>query len=75
MKKEGFRGFFHGLTSTISREMPGYFFFFGGYEGMKTFLTPPNTKPEDIGKIFTIHFPALIKKSLFRTKIIFLVNH
>lgn len=33
IKKEGLPGLFRGLTPTLAREMPGYFFFFGGYEG------------------------------------------
>ena len=29
---------YRGLTSTLMREMPGYFFFFGGYEGARELL-------------------------------------
>ncbi|XP_071979590.1 mitochondrial ornithine transporter 1-like [Engystomops pustulosus] len=32
LKTEGVCGFFRGLSSTWLREIPGYFFFFGGYE-------------------------------------------
>ncbi|XP_077361407.1 solute carrier family 25 member 15b isoform X3 [Festucalex cinctus] len=32
MKNEGPQGFFQGLTTTIAREVPGYFCFFGAYE-------------------------------------------
>ena len=32
-RQEGVVGFFHGLVPTLVREMPGYFFFFGAYEG------------------------------------------
>lgn len=32
-RQEGLSGFFKGLFPTLVREMPGYFFFFGGYEG------------------------------------------
>lgn len=35
MQTEGLRGLFRGLVPTLAREMPGYFFFFGGYEGEK----------------------------------------
>lgn len=35
LKKEGVRGLYNGLTSTIAREMPGYFAFFFGVEGTK----------------------------------------
>ncbi|KAM4019363.1 mitochondrial ornithine transporter 1-like [Anomaloglossus baeobatrachus] len=32
LKTEGIYGLFRGLSSTWLREIPGYFFFFGGYE-------------------------------------------
>ncbi|KAG7271070.1 hypothetical protein CRUP_026002 [Coryphaenoides rupestris] len=32
MRTEGPAGFFQGLTTTIAREVPGYFCFFGAYE-------------------------------------------
>lgn len=38
LKAEGIPGLFRGLSSTFAREMPGYFFFFGGYEGCREFL-------------------------------------
>lgn len=34
----GIRGFYRGLGSTFIREMPGYFFFFGSYEGTRELL-------------------------------------
>lgn len=34
LKQEGIQGFYRGFVPTIAREMPGYFFFFGGYEGI-----------------------------------------
>lgn len=37
-QQEGFLGFYRGLGPTMAREMPGYFFFFGGYEGTREFL-------------------------------------
>lgn len=37
-KQEGVLGFYRGLGPTLAREMPGYFFFFGGYEGTREFL-------------------------------------
>lgn len=37
-KNEGILGFYRGLGPTLAREMPGYFFFFGGYEGTREFL-------------------------------------
>lgn len=39
VQSEGIAGLFRGLTSTMAREMPGYFFFFGGYELAKDMLT------------------------------------
>lgn len=33
IRKDGLTGLFRGLVPTLFREMPGYFFFFGGYEG------------------------------------------
>lgn len=38
IQTNGFRGLFCGLTPTFMREMPGYFFFFGGYEGARELL-------------------------------------
>lgn len=32
MRTDGPAGFFQGLTTTVAREVPGYFCFFGGYE-------------------------------------------
>ncbi|CAH2016490.1 unnamed protein product [Acanthoscelides obtectus] len=49
LKNEGIKGMFRGLTPTLAREMPGYFFFFGGYEGTRELLRGQNEKKEDIG--------------------------
>lgn len=38
IKREGVFGLYNGLTSTIAREMPGYFAFFGGIESTKKLL-------------------------------------
>jgi solute carrier family 25 ornithine transporter 2/15 len=46
IRSEGFRGLFHGLTPTFTREMPGYFCFFFAYEMSRELLTPE-------GKFFT----------------------
>lgn len=35
IRSEGPQGLFRGLVPLLVREMPGYFFFFGGYEGNK----------------------------------------
>ena len=40
---------FRGLTSTMAREMPGYFFFFGGYELSKSFLASHPDERESLG--------------------------
>ncbi|KAI1280601.1 Mitochondrial ornithine transporter 1 [Halotydeus destructor] len=52
LKREGIPGMFRGLTSTMAREMPGYFCFFGGYEVSKDFLT--HGKPDDATLMQTI---------------------
>lgn len=49
LKDQGMRGLFTGLSSTIAREMPGYFFFFGGYEVTRELLAKPNENRDDIG--------------------------
>lgn len=38
LKQDGLPGLYKGLVSTIFREMPGYFAFFGGIEGTKKLL-------------------------------------
>ena len=50
LQKEGIQGLYKGLTSTMLREMPGYFFFFGGYEFTRSFFIPKSGNKEDIGK-------------------------
>lgn len=47
---KGLLGFFQGLTSTWLREVPGYFFFFGGYEVSRSFFTQAGKVKEDLGK-------------------------
>ncbi|KAK7097389.1 mitochondrial ornithine transporter 1-like [Littorina saxatilis] len=54
LRNEGIRGLYKGLTSTFMREMPGYFFFFGGYEISRVLLTPPGKKKDEIGALRTI---------------------
>ncbi|KAM4699846.1 mitochondrial ornithine transporter 1-like [Discoglossus pictus] len=51
VKQEGPLGFYNGLTSTICREMPGYFFFFGGYELSRTFFASNGKSKEELGPI------------------------
>jgi len=38
IQQEGLIGFYKGLTPLLLREVPGYFMFFGGYEGTKKLL-------------------------------------
>ena len=52
LRTDGVPGLFRGLTSTFSREMPGYFFFFGSYEASRYLLTPPGKTKDDIGNQF-----------------------
>ena len=52
LKNEGVPGLFKGLTSTMFREMPGYFFFFGGYELSKSAIT--RGRPNEAGLLETI---------------------
>ncbi|CAH8503417.1 unnamed protein product [Schistosoma turkestanicum] len=53
-KEKGFKGFTCGLSATFAREMPGYFFFFGGYEACRTLMTPANGRKEDLSSIKTV---------------------
>lgn len=49
-QSEGPLGFFQGLTSTWLREVPGYFFFFGGYEVSRSFFLQAGQSKEELGK-------------------------
>ena len=49
LKTDGVTGLFRGLVPTFFREMPGYFFFFGGYEVCRHMLTPPGKTKDEIG--------------------------
>lgn len=61
LKSEGILGLYKGLTSTFMREMPGYFFFFGGYEISRHLLTPAGKKKDEIGEYFSfVIFSPLI---------------
>lgn len=57
LRNEGVPGLFRGLTSTMAREMPGYFFFFGGYELAKRKLTNNGTIE---ASTFSSFLPSLI---------------
>ncbi|XP_077625081.1 LOW QUALITY PROTEIN: mitochondrial ornithine transporter 1-like [Crocuta crocuta] len=49
-RKDGFLGFYHGLSSTLLQEVPGYFFFFGGYELSRSFFASGRSK-EELGPV------------------------
>ncbi|GFY56609.1 mitochondrial ornithine transporter 1, partial [Trichonephila inaurata madagascariensis] len=53
-KSEGILGFFRGFGVTVLREMPGYFFFFGGYELSRNLLTPKGKSKDEIGLLRTV---------------------
>ncbi|XP_058404088.1 mitochondrial ornithine transporter 1 isoform X5 [Diceros bicornis minor] len=50
LRKDGPLGFYHGLSSTLLREVPGYFFFFGGYELSRSFFASGRSK-DDLGPV------------------------
>ncbi|CAH2063379.1 unnamed protein product, partial [Iphiclides podalirius] len=75
-RRYGIQGLFRGLVPTIMREMPGYFFFFGGYEGTRELLAKSGQSKEDIGffktmvagavggcVLWTVIFPTDVIKS------------
>jgi len=65
VKREGPLGFFQGLQSTIFREMPGYFVFFGAYEGVRTLLAPPGKNKEECGPLRTMAAGAVAGVALW----------
>ncbi|MFH4976703.1 hypothetical protein AB6A40_003412 [Gnathostoma spinigerum] len=48
-RKQGIRSLFYGLSPTLAREVPGYFFFFGAYETSRYYFTVPGKTKDDIG--------------------------
>jgi len=54
LKTEGVPGMFRGLTATLTREMPGYFFFFMAYEFSREMLRSPGQSKDDIGALKTV---------------------
>ncbi|XP_062045729.1 mitochondrial ornithine transporter 2 [Lepus europaeus] len=46
LRKDGPLGFYYGLSSTLLQEVPGYFFFFGGYELSRSFFASGRSKDE-----------------------------
>ncbi|XP_019903682.3 mitochondrial ornithine transporter 1-like [Esox lucius] len=51
LKTDGPQGLFQGMTSTWLREVPGYFFFFGGYEISRTLFTKPGQSKDELDAI------------------------
>ncbi|XP_006002819.1 solute carrier family 25 member 15a [Latimeria chalumnae] len=51
LHNEGPLGFYQGLSSTLLREMPGYFFFFGGYELSRTLFTSSGKTKAELGPV------------------------
>uniref|UniRef100_A0A915CQF8 Pre-mRNA-processing factor 19 n=1 Tax=Ditylenchus dipsaci TaxID=166011 RepID=A0A915CQF8_9BILA len=75
-RARGYRAFFVGMTPTLLREVPGYFFFFGGYETCRYFFSTDGKSKNEIGVVRTaisgsvggmllwsIIFPADVVKS------------
>ena len=65
LRSDGILGFYRGIQSTVLREVPGYFVFFGGYEGTRYLLANPGQKVDDIGEFFRRKFR---RTNLRRTK-------
>ncbi|XP_030056281.1 mitochondrial ornithine transporter 1 [Microcaecilia unicolor] len=51
IRTDGPLGFYQGLSSTLFREMPGYFFFFGGYELSRSLFASGGKSKEELGPI------------------------
>lgn len=58
LRTDGPLGFYHGLSSTLLREVPGYFFFFGGYELSRSFFASGRSKDE-LGKRACLRFDGV----------------
>lgn len=54
LRTQGIPGLFNGLTSTIVREMPGYFAFFGGIEGTKMLLSRYTSIKDDSHPLMSV---------------------
>uniref|UniRef100_A0A0R3PE85 Mitochondrial ornithine transporter 1 n=1 Tax=Angiostrongylus costaricensis TaxID=334426 RepID=A0A0R3PE85_ANGCS len=52
-RDKGIRGFFVGMTPTLAREVPGYFFFFGSYETSRYLFSKEGQHKDDIGLVKT----------------------
>ena len=54
LNTEGVPGLYRGLTATFVREIPGYFFFFLAYEGVRELLKPEGGSRGDVGALGTV---------------------
>lgn len=55
LRTDGPMGLYHGLSSTLLREVPGYFFFFGGYELGRSFFTRTGKSKDELGMKMIYH--------------------
>jgi solute carrier family 25 ornithine transporter 2/15 len=67
LKTEGIRGMYRGLPPTVAREMLGYFFFFGVYEGVREAVRKEGQTKEEIGMAKTILAGGLAGQALWTT--------
>ncbi|XP_044928239.1 mitochondrial ornithine transporter 1-like isoform X2 [Mustela putorius furo] len=51
LRKDGALGFYHGLSSTLLREVPGYFLFFGGSELSRSFFFASGRSKDELGPV------------------------
>ncbi|XP_069496145.1 mitochondrial ornithine transporter 1-like [Ambystoma mexicanum] len=49
LRTDGPMGLYQGLSSTLLREVPGYFFFFGGYELARSFFLSGEKSKDELG--------------------------
>lgn len=61
LRDEGMVGIFRGLTSTWAREMPGYFFFFTGYNASIKFLTPEGQSTENLSMLILLILYSVLR--------------
>lgn len=80
VKSDGFFGLYRGHVSTLAREVPGNFVWYGIYEGVCKFMTPEGGTKADLGPkvhllggalsgvgYWTAFFPADTVKSMIQT--------
>lgn len=73
--QDGFPGLFRGMVPTLIREVPGYFFFFGGYELSRYLLTPKGKTVDEIGEYLSLSCIYLSVTNIFTSMCVkFLVD-